>query len=164
MADDKEKKEEVLDLLSEKPKPSRRERQRQEAAKVQTVDDKKKAALDLGIEEDQPKKSSVRKTENSGKDILPSISNRLEDKADPDFVKTPAPVEEPAADSEGSSDDGTDEGEVDGNVISIKPPIIVSDLAEKMGKMAFEIMADLIKLEVFVAPTQAIEPEIAEKV
>lgn len=56
MADDKEKKEEVLDLLSEKPKPSRRERQRQEAAKVQTVDDKKKAALDLGIEEDQPRK------------------------------------------------------------------------------------------------------------
>ena len=88
MADDKEKKEEVLDLLSEKPKPSRRERQRQEAAKVQTVDDKKKAALDLGIEEDQPKKSSVRKTEKSGKDILPSISNRLEDKADPDFVKS----------------------------------------------------------------------------
>lgn len=164
MADDKEKKEEVLDLLSEKPKPSRRERQRQEAAKVQTVDDKKKAALDLGIEEDQPKKSSIRKTENSGKDILPSISNRLEDKGDPDFVKTPAPAEESVAASGDFSDDGSDESEVDGNVISIKPPIIVSNLAEKMGKMAFEIMADLIKLEIFVAPTQAIEPEIAEKV
>ncbi|MEN8774132.1 MAG: translation initiation factor IF-2 [Akkermansiaceae bacterium] len=168
MADDKEtkdsKKDEVLDLLSEKPKPSRRERQRQEAAKLQTVDDKKKAALDLGIEDDKPKKSRVRKTEKSGKDILPSISNRIEDKPDPDFVKTPAPVEEPIPVSEEASDEGTDEGEVDGNVISIKPPIIVSDLAQKMGKMAFEIMADLIKLEVFVAPTQAIEPEIAEKV
>ena len=164
MADDKEKKDskndEVLDLLSEKPKPSRRERQRQEAAKVQTVDDKKKAALDLGIDDDKPKKSRVRKTENSGKDILPSISNRLDDKPDPDFVK--APAEEPVAAAEGAS--GDEDGEVDGNVISIKPPIIVSDLAEKMGKMAFEIMADLIKLEVFVAPTQAIEPDIAEKV
>ena len=33
-----------------------------------------------------------------------------------------------------------------------------------MGLKPFEIMADLIALEVFVAPTQAIEPEIAEKV
>src|SRR6056300_166201 len=95
MADDKEKKDskndEVLDLLSEKPKTSRRERQRQEAAKVQTVDDKKKAALDLGIDDDKPKKSRVRKTEKSGKAVLPSISNRLDEKTDPDFVKAPEP-------------------------------------------------------------------------
>ena len=162
MADDKDnkdsKKDEILDLLSENPKPSRRERQRQDASKVQTVDDQKKAALDLGIEDDKPKKSAVRKTENSGKDILPSISKRLVEKHDPEFAKPviPMAVEEVVPDE--------DEGSVDGNVISIKPPIIVSDLAEKMGKLAFEIMADLIKLEVFVAPTQAIEPDIAEKV
>lgn len=154
------RKEEVLDLVSEKPKPSRRERQRQQAAKIQTVDDQKKAALDLGIEDDKPRRSAVRKTELSGKDILPAISNKLADKEDPDFVKavaststpTPAPREEEA----GAPDDS--------NIISIKPPIIVSELADRMGKKAFEIMADLIKLEVFVAPTQAIEPEIAEKV
>ena len=55
MADDKKKKdsdEEILDLLSEKKKPSRRERQRQEASKVQSLDGKKAAALDLGIEDD----------------------------------------------------------------------------------------------------------------
>jgi len=166
MADDKDtkdsKKDEVLDLLSEKPKPSRRERQRQEATKVNTVDDQKKAALDLGIEDDQPKRSTVRKTKNSGKDILPSISNRLQMKEDPDFAKVP-PAE--GAPAEAEVDPEGDEAEPLGeNVISIKPPIIVSDLAEKMGMMAFQIMADLIKLEVFVAPTQAIEPDIAEKV
>lgn len=161
MADDKDKKDskkdEVLDLLSEKPKPSRRERQRKEAAKVQTVDDKKKAALDLGIDEDKPKRSTVRKTEKSGKRVVPGISNRLEPKEDPDFVKS---EETPAAETEAAEVTSS----VVGNVISIKPPIIVSDLAEKMGKLPFEIMADLIKFEVFVAPTQAIEPEIAEKV
>lgn len=154
------KKEEVLDLVSEKPKPSRRERQRQQAAKIQTVDDQKKAALDLGIEDDKPRRSAIRKTERSGKDILPTISNKLAEKEDPDFVKAvaspstpaPAPREEEASESE------------DSHIISIKPPIIVSDLADRMGKKAFEIMADLIKLEVFVAPNQAIEPEIAEKV
>jgi len=163
MADDKDKKDskkdEVLDLLSEKPKPSRRERQRQEASKVQTVDDKKKAALDLGIDEDQPKRKTVRKTKQSGKKV-PGISNRLnEKKEDPEFVKPEKP--EVAAEEETKVEESSS---VDGNVISIKPPIIVSDLAEKMGKLPFEIMADLIKLEVFVAPTQAIEPEIAEKV
>lgn len=49
-------------------------------------------------------------------------------------------------------------------IVTLRSPIIVSELAEKMGKMSFEIMADLIKLEVFVAPNQAIKPEIAEKV
>jgi len=160
MADEEKKKdseEEVLDLLSEKKKPSRRERQRQEASKIQSLDDKKKAALDLGIEDDKPKKKSVRKTENSGKEILPAISNKL-DVPDAEFIKT-EPFATPAAEKVEE-----DTGSVDGNVISIKPPIIVSDLAEKMGMKGFEIMADLIKLEVFVAPNQAIEPEIAEKV
>lgn len=160
MADDKKKKdsdEEILDLLSEKKKPSRRERQRQEASKVQSLDDKKAAALDLGIEDDKPKKKSVRKTENSGKEILPAISNKL-DVPDAEFIKSePFAVPETEKEEENT-------GSVDGNVISIKPPIIVSDLAEKMGMKGFEIMADLIKLEVFVAPNQAIEPEIAEKV
>lgn len=130
MADDKKKKdseEEVLDLLSEKKKPSRRERQRQEASKVQSLDDKKAAALDLGIEDDKPKKKSVRKTENSGKEILPAISNKL-DVPDAEFIKS-----EPFAIPETEKEEEENTGSVDGNVISIKPPIIVSDLAEKMG-------------------------------
>ena len=161
MADEKkpkDSKDEVLDLVSEKPKPSRRERQRQEAAKVKTVDDQKKAALDLGIEDDTPKKSAVRKTEKSGKAILPSISNKLEETPDVDFIKPAAEVV-----SEAPQDTEDSEGGVDGNVISIKPPIIVNDLAAKMGEPPFKLMADLIKLEVFVAANQAIEPEIAEK-
>ncbi|MGC6567485.1 MAG: translation initiation factor IF-2 [Akkermansiaceae bacterium] len=161
MADDKKPKDsqdEVLDLVSEKPKPSRRERQRQEAAKIKTVDDQKKAALDLGIEDDAPKKPAVRKTEKSGKAILPSISRKLDETPDVDFIKPAAETPAPAPAAEDDS-----EGEVEGNVISIKPPIIVNDLAAKMGEPPFKLMADLIKLEVFVAANQAIEPEIAEK-
>ncbi len=165
MADKKNKKdeEEVLDLLSEKKKPSRRERQRAEAAKVKTVDDHKKEALDLGIDDDKPKRKSVRKTEKSGKKVLPSISNKLDQKEDPDFIKPPeeAPPEEKDVPTPAPAED---ESSAEGNYISIKPPIIVGTLAEKMGLKPFEIMADLVALEIFVAPTQAIEPEIAEKV
>jgi len=172
MADNKEKKDaedEVLDLLSGAKKPSRRERQRQEAAKVKTVDDHKKEALDLGIEDDKPKKSRVRKTERSGKQVLPTISNKLDASNDPDFIKaeaeapaeTPPAAAAPVAETVVPLDGG---GESDDKVISIKPPIIVSDLAEKMGLQPFKIMADLVALEIFVAPNQAIEPEVAEKV
>ncbi|MDB4659260.1 translation initiation factor IF-2, partial [Akkermansiaceae bacterium] len=100
MADsDKEPKvkKEALDLLSESgKKPSRRERQREEASKVKTVDDHKKEALDLGIDDDAPKKTAVRKTENSGK-ALPSISNKSEASEDPDFIKAAKEAAEPAA-------------------------------------------------------------------
>lgn len=175
MADDKKpispKKDEVLDLLSEKPKPSRRERQRQEASKVQTVDDKKKAALDLGIDDDKPKRKTVRKTENSGKKVFPGISNKLdEEKKEAELVKPePAKKREVVSLIDDEIEDKSEKEEVpeaepvDDKVISIKPPIIVTDLADKMGEPSFKLMADLVKLEVFVAPTQAIEPDIAEK-
>ena len=160
MADDDQpkEKEEALDLLAGNKKPSRRERQRLEAAKNKTIDDKKAEALDLGVEDEEAAKPNlIRKTEKSGKDVLPSISKKLEGQHDPEFVKTEAP----AADEGGDEDDGAT---VEGNVISIKPPIIVSTLAEKMGLKPFEVMADLVALEVFVALNQAIEPDIAEQV
>ena len=159
---DKKKKEEPLDLIDDQKKPSRRVRQREEASKVKTVADKKSEALDLGIEDEKPKKSAIRKTEKSGTELKPTISKLLDEKSDPEFV-TKSPVSkdpEPVAEEE-EEDDGA---EVEGNVITIKPPIIVSVLAEKMELKTFEIMKDLIGLEVFVALHQAIEPDIAEQV
>ncbi|MGC6426832.1 MAG: translation initiation factor IF-2 [Akkermansiaceae bacterium] len=158
-----DEKKDALDLVSDGSKKlSRRERQRKEASKVKTVDDQKKEALDLGVIDDAPRKPSVRKTEKSGKEVLPSISNKLATSEDPDFIKAAKKKAEPAekAHSEPSGDSGT----VDGNVISIKPPIIVSDLADRMGKKPFEIMADLIKLEIFTSLDKAIEPDIAEQI
>ena len=80
-----EKKKEVLDLVDEQKKPSRRERQREKAAGQKTVQDKKDEALDI-LDEDEQKKAAVRKTEKSGKKQLPSISKLTDDQQDPDFV------------------------------------------------------------------------------
>ncbi len=157
--DNDDKKKEVLDLVDEQKKPSRRERQRAKAAGQKTVQDKKDEALDI-LDEDEQKKAVVRKTEKSGKKQLPSISKLTDEEQDPDFVVGGGSVEASA-----ETDDVPEEGGVvEGNTISIKPPIIVSVLAEMMGLKPFEIMKDLIALEVFVAPNQAIEPEVAEKV
>ena len=152
---DSDEKKEVLDLVEEQKKPSRRERQRARAAGQKTVQDKKDEALNI-LDEEEQKKAAVRKTEKSGKKQLPSISKLTDEVQDPDFVVSGDSSEDVEAEEEG--------GVVEGNTISIKPPIIVSVLAEMMGLKPFEIMKDLIQLEVFVAPNQAIEPEVAEKV
>ena len=53
---DKKQTKETLDLVSDnKSKPSRRQRQRDEAAKTKTLDDKKKEALDIFEEEGKKK-------------------------------------------------------------------------------------------------------------
>ncbi|HCC19898.1 MAG TPA: translation initiation factor IF-2 [Verrucomicrobiales bacterium] len=161
---DKPKKDkEVLDLLDDSAnKLSRRERQRVEAAKVKTVGDHKKEALDIFEEEDGEKKTSVVRKKGGVKKDLPTISKLLDNKDDE------IGLSKPAASSESASDDNSSEGDqagavMEGNIITIKPPIIVSALADLMNLKPFQLMADLIKLEVFVAPHQAIEPDIAEK-
>lgn len=47
--------------------------------------------------------------------------------------------------------------------LHIKPPIIVKDLAEKLGIKPFQIIYDLMKLNIFAAIQQTIELEIASK-
>ncbi|MCH7228912.1 translation initiation factor IF-2 [Haloferula sp. A504] len=157
---DSKPKEKALDLIGEKKTPSRRERQRQEASQIKTVEDAKREAYDPLAEEEKPK---VRKKDQSGKAVLPAISKVLEDE-DPSMIPTPAASTPKPAPPEGEVAAEGGEGTSDGKVITIKPPIIVSELAELMGLKPFQLLADLIKLQVFVAPHQAIEPEIAAQV
>jgi translation initiation factor IF-2 len=165
-------KKKVLDLIEEPKASTRRERQRAAQVAADTppppsaLDKAKAAALDLFDEGGKKKRSGVRKTEQSGKAVLPTISKLLEEEkpapapVDPapplpaESVSPVAPVEEAPAEESGDN----------GNVISIKPPIIVSELAARMNLKPFVLLADLIKLQVFVAPNQAIEPEVAAKV
>jgi len=147
-------KKEVLDLV-DTPKKSRRQKQREKAPVKETLADKKAAALDIFSEDGGAKKTnSVKKTDKSGMDQLAPISKLLDQ-------------EKPAQKAASTQSEKADESPVEVNddkVITIKPPIVVSELAERMGLKGFELMKDLIGLEVFVAPHQAIEPEIAEKV
>ena len=163
-SDKPKKNKEALDLIDDSSKKlSRRERQRKATPKKKTVDDQKKEALDIFEEDGEKKKTSVVKKKAGKKANLPTISKVLDPKIEPAKPKV-VETEEKAVEVE-AKDVATEEAVVakKGNVISIKPPIIVSDLADLMNLKPFQLMADLIKLEVFVAPHQAIEPDIAEK-
>jgi translation initiation factor IF-2 len=160
----------VLDLIEPAKAPSRRERQRNAAqpapevpAPPSALDAAKANALDIFDDSGKKKRPSVKKTSQSGKAVLPVISKLLDDEEPAPVVPAavippPAPPEPPAPAAE------EDESGDSGNLISIKPPIIVSELAARMGLKPFVLLADLIKLQVFVAPNQAIEPDIAAKV
>ena len=140
-----------------------------------TLDDRKAAALNLFEEQENkaakkkvaPKKKVDRTKKKS---ILPPLGKQVPalDKILPTVAKdapeasaiSSPPTEEVAAESD--TDDG--EEEEDGNVINIKPPIIVKALADKMGLKPHKLIAELMKFDVFVSATHAIEPDVAAKI
>ena len=159
--DSNNNKKETLDLLGDaKKKRSRRARQRDEAAQKKTLDDKKKEALDIFSDEGKKKNSQVKK--GAGKPVIAPISKKLDSTPD-EFPATSQPAAQtPAAQPEEKEESSA---VVTGDkVLSLKPPIIASDLADALGLKQFQLMAELIKLQVFVAPNQALEPDVVEKI
>jgi translation initiation factor IF-2 len=173
----------VLDLLDVTKKPSRRERQRKEVAEPEAIvagpsalDEKKANALDLFADEKKPK---VRKTARTEKAVLGTISKLL-DAEDPVLIEAAAQAAREAAlaatalaEAEaaaaalaeaGANADAESDVPDDPKLIVIKPPILIPDLAARLGLKPFNIMADLIKIGVFPAPNQPLEPDIAAKI
>ncbi len=164
-SDKPSEKPEILDLLDDgEKKLSRRERRRLEAEvanQPSAIEKAKNEALDLFQEQQKPR---VRKKNGESGKVLGSISKILDDK-DPEMV--PAPPVEPAEPETDGGDESVREEPVSGDdpkLIVIKPPILVNELAARLGLKPFNVMADLIKLSVFPAPNQPIEPEIAAQV
>ncbi len=52
----------------------------------------------------------------------------------------------------------------DAQVISIKPPIVVRDLAEQLKQKPFKIIADLMESGVFASVNQAIDEKVAQRI
>ncbi len=50
-----------------------------------------------------------------------------------------------------------------GELISLKPPIVVRDLAEKLNRKPFQLIADLMELGVFANVNQAIDEAISQR-
>ncbi len=51
-----------------------------------------------------------------------------------------------------------------GEIISLKPPIVVRELADKLKLKPFKVIADLMELHVLANVNQAIEESVAEKI
>ena len=90
--------------------------------------------------------------------LVPTPPAALDELA-PFLPAPPAPPEAPSLSSAGGDDEPDDP-----KVIVIKPPIIVRDLADRMGIKVFVLIKDLMALDIFANPSVSIEPDIAVKV
>jgi translation initiation factor IF-2 len=81
-------------------------------------------------------------------------------------VAKPAPVEEALVETDEADSAEAAEEEIssDPKVIHIKPPIIVKDLAERMKLKPFQLIKDLMALDIFANPSSAVDPETAAKI
>ncbi|MDQ3621854.1 MAG: translation initiation factor IF-2 [Verrucomicrobiota bacterium] len=95
---------------------------------------------------------------------LPPISRLKGPEAAPAPEPTPAPPIPPTPPI--APPDGASEGEEkpDEKIIHIKPPISVRELATQLGLKPFQVIHDLMEMNIFAAINQTIEPEIATKV
>ncbi len=166
-SDSSSKDDKVLDLLDTTKKPSRRERQRKETEVIPAAPSKldiaKSEALDLFSEEKKPRVRKAAATPNS---VLGSISKILE-REEPAAVKAaPAPIAQPATAAPVPQPQTPEEESEpsDPKLIVIKPPILIPELAARLGLKPFNITADLIKIGVFPAPNQPLEPDIAARI
>ncbi|MFA7234759.1 MAG: translation initiation factor IF-2 [Terrimicrobiaceae bacterium] len=76
-----------------------------------------------------------------------------------------AKIEEPPAPTEPVVEEEIDaEPELGKKVLHLKPPIIVKDLAEHLGLKPFQIIKDLMALQIFANINQTVEPDTAAKV
>src|SRR6476659_9598815 len=145
--------------------PGKTDEKRRSASKMESVSliDKPKAKSADGV----PK---VRTT------MLPPISKLvakpgLTAPPPPPVVEPPPPA--PAPDAEGAAVSSTDGQasevapveEEPKNVITIKPPIIVKELATQLGVKNFQLIKErMVDFNIFVNANQTIEPDVATKI
>jgi translation initiation factor IF-2 len=116
------------------------------------------------IDVDRPKRSDSSGAEPKPKSVLPPIS-----KIRPSILaKVPEPAVEPVAPTQPVKPETTPAhaGEpiaptIDDKIVHIKPPIIVRDLAQQIGLKPFQLIHDLMDMNIFAAINHTIEPDIA---
>ena len=148
-----------------------------------TLDEQKAEALNIFEKEENKSarkaKTAARETEQGSvyghlgkKDPAEKISNlqareeenaaKEEKEAEPE---KPEEADEPeAVEVEDDYEDSEDAEDADPNVIHIKPPIIVKELARRMDLKPFKLIQDLMEMDVFANLNQSIEPDIASQI
>ena len=93
----------------------------------------------------------------------PTPSNRASAPAPPTAAGKAA-VPSPTVSSQ--KDDPADEesGVVEGNLIIVKPPIVVRDFAGFIGLKPFQLISELMEMGIFASMNQAIEEDVARRV
>ncbi len=89
----------------------------------------------------------------------------------PPQIKPPSPVSPPPASKEESSaaEPGVEEqtaGDDAGDVrkIQVKPPIVVRDFAKSIGLRPFQLISELMEMNIFASMNQILEEDVAQRI
>src|ERR1700745_156788 len=117
------------------------------------------------IEEKRPKKAETAISSET-RSVLPPISKirapRLPEIASSKPAATPEP--EAAKAPVIPSETPAPEPDISGKVVHLKPPIIVRELAQQIGLKPFQVISDLMEMNIFAAINHTIEPDIASAI
>ncbi len=122
---------------------------------------RKENAVSLLDEEDggAKKKVAAKPAAKSTATALPPISSAA--KAKQQKAQAAAKPEAPVADDQAEESAAVI---TDGNVVNLKPPIAVRALADAIDIKPFQLIHDLMEMEIFASINHVIEPDIAAKV
>jgi translation initiation factor IF-2 len=117
------------------------------------------------IDDNRSKRSESGSAEPRVRSVLPPISkirpSILTKPSEPvaKLVEPPAPEPVTAAPVNESASPVSDE-----KIVHIKPPIIVRELAQQIGLKPFQLIHDLMAMNIFAAINHTIEPDIAAQI
>ena len=75
--------------------------------------------------------------------------------------KIPAP---PASNGGEKTEPFKQEGVIEGNLVIVKPPIVVRDFAVLLGLKPFQLISELMEMGIFASMNQTIEEDVARKI
>ena len=93
----------------------------------------------------------------------PAPSNRASSPALP-TTASKAAVPSPPVSSQKDDPSGQESGVVEGNLIIVKPPIVVRDFAGFIGLKPFQLISELMEMGIFASMNQTIEEDVARRV
>lgn len=70
----------------------------------------------------------------------------------------------PAPPAPSSEDKSSESGVVEGNLIIVKPPIVVRDFAGFIGLKPFQLISELMEMGIFASMNQSIDEEVARSI
>jgi translation initiation factor IF-2 len=121
------------------------------------------------IDRKQPQKKAADGEIKKKTTVLPPISRIRASLETPSVLPSPkepepAPQPMPAGDSPAAAAAPAETDAPAQNVIHIKPPIIVKQLAVELGLKPHQLIAELMTFNIFANINQTIEPDIASKI
>ena len=116
---------------------------------------KKPRATKAAADKDAPAKKSPPKTKAAAKTVEPEAGTAPVAPSAP-VATTPAPVAVSAPAAEGAVDES--------KIIQMKPPIQVRDLATRLNLKPFQLIHELMEMNVFATLNQTLEEPVAKKI